>query len=169
MESGELEAKSADVARNSSSLLLVVKEHTRGFRETNVNIMKAVIQLFMTMIEYHESKEKEFVEWAMQDGVSLAVQKISDRKLSSGCKNLLTEMCVVCMPASVVAEVSSSVKGIKSPVVHEEALRWFQSFCEDFGAASLGQGLSELIPWILDVSCLDTERRWKISALFDYV
>jgi hypothetical protein len=113
--------------------------------------MKAILRLFLTMIEYHESKDAEFGTWAMQDGVALAVQKISDRKLSSACTELLTEMCVVAPPSSVLAEITENLKGVKSPVAHEATLHWFQSFCADFGAISIGPSLSFLIPWILDV------------------
>ena len=152
--SGEMDGKSDNVSRNSSSILTVVKEHTRGFKETNVNILKAIIQLFMTMIEYHEAKEVALSDWVVHDGVTLAVQKLSDRKLSSACKVLLAEMCVVSAPALVLAEVSQSLEGARSPLAHEEALKWFHTFCDDFGAGSLGHGLSSTVLWVIDVSDL---------------
>ena len=135
----EVEAKSTDAVKNSSFLLLLVKEHTRGFKESIVNIMKAVLQFFMAMIEYHESREKEFADWAMQDGIALAVQKISDRKLSAQCKDLLTEMCVGCVPSTVLAEVSSSLGSVRSSFAHEETLRCFRAFAWTSGQPPFGK------------------------------
>lgn len=131
----------------------MVKEHTRGFKETNVNIMKAILKLFVAMCDYHESSEIELETWAALDGVALAIQKISDRKLSAACKDLLTRLCVVSLPSVLLLEIPAQLNAVKSPVVHEESLRWFQTFCEDFGAVTIGTVLSSLIPWIIEVGC----------------
>lgn len=152
VESGRIESCSSEVQLNSSCLLKVVKEHTRGFKETNVNIMKAIIRLFAALCEYHEAKEIAFPSWATHEGVVLAVHKISDRKLSSRCKDLLTKLCVVSDPSSVLDTLVKQAQSAKSPIVHEESLRWFQGFSEEFGALSVGSNLSSLIPWIIEVN-----------------
>ena len=165
LESGQIDGASIDVKKNTSCLLVVVKEHTRGFKETNVNIMKAILKLFTSMCEYHEAKGVEFEKWATLDGVAVATQKISDRKLSSSCKELLTRLCVVVAPSAVLEALAAQLKSVKSPVVHEESLRWFKAFCTDFGAHTLGSRLSSLVPWILDVSLPVTFRRPLQSML----
>jgi len=159
IDSGDVEKSTSDVDKISASILTVVKEHTRGFKETNVNITKAILQLFLSLVLYHESKETPMCSWAMQDGVDLALQKVSDRKLTNACKELLMELCVVCAPSSVLTAVASGINGIKSPVAHEEVLHWFQSFCEDFGAFVIGPGISTLLPWIIQVSAAFIKRR----------
>ena len=152
IESGGLERASSDVVLSTSSILLVVREQTRGFRETNVNIMKAILNLCAAICEFNESKENLLPSWAMKDMTSICVQKISDRKLLNACQQLLNATAVVALPFSVVQCSFVELKDVKSPVAHEEFLKWFQSFCNDFGAASIGRGISDLIPCLLEVS-----------------
>jgi len=150
LESGKLQL-SKDTAVDCCSLLVVVGEHTRAFKETNVNIMKAIIQLFLAISECHETIERTITPWEMKSGVGVAVSKIADKKLSTMCKSLLTEMCVVYHPHEVLLEGFRYLKGVKSPIAHEEYLGWIQIFCRDFGASSIGSGLTDLIPLLLEV------------------
>lgn len=164
VEPGKIESYSPEVKHNTSCILKIVKEHTRGFRETNVNIMKAIIGLFTTLCDYHEAKEIEFPAWGTHDGVVLAVHKISDRKVSSNCKELLSMLCVVSDPSAVLDVLARQTQSAKSPIVHEEVLRWFQGFCKDFGALSVGSILGSLVPWVIDVSSI----QFSCSSTFLY-
>lgn len=137
-----------------SSILLVIKEHTRGFKESNVNIMKSLMSSFIAVCEYHETKQRSFVGPMAVDAVDVAVQKISDRKLSSTSKALLSALCIVSSPASIVLIGIDCLKGIKSPVAHEEYLSWCHSLCLDFGTAAIGTKISDIVPWLLEVSYL---------------
>jgi len=150
VESGHLKSSST-IETDASSLLVIVREHTRGFKETNVNIMKAILQLFLSMCDLFESMEKRFLPWAMKAGVEVAIQKISDRKLSSASKGLLTSLCVVSIPKEVLIAGFSTLKGVKSPVAHEEYMRWLLTFCDEFGMASAGNGLPDILPPLLEV------------------
>ena len=152
VESGGLERASLDVVLSVSCIFLVVREQTRGFRETNVNIMKAILNLCTAICEFNESKENLLPIWAMKEMASTCVQKISDRKLLSACQQLLFAAAVVALPSSVLQSAFVELKNVKSPVAHEEFLKWFQSFCNEFGASSLGRGISDLIPYLLEVS-----------------
>lgn len=153
VESGSIDTSPLDVGTKSASLMLLVKEHTRGFKDTNVNILKAIMEFFIAVCEYHESKEIILEKWIVRDGVELAIHKISDKKLIGSSKEVLTHLCLVASPGSVIGEVVSTVKGIKAPVVHEESLRWVDSFCSNFGAPSLGSEVSILVSWVVEVSC----------------
>jgi hypothetical protein len=152
IESGGLENASSNVVLSVSCILLVVREQTRGFRETNVNIMKAILNLCIAICEFNESKESLLPSWAMKDFATTCVQKISDRKLLNACQQLLSATAVVSSPSSVLQSAFAELKNVKSPVAHEEFLKWFQSFCNDFGASCIGRGLSDLIPYLLEVS-----------------
>lgn len=152
IESGHLDESPGDVDQHSSAILVAVREQTRGFKETNVNIMKVIIELFIAVCEYHESKEKILADWAAKEGTAVCIQKISDRKLSGLCKTLLTSLCVVSSPTLVLLSSCDALKEVKSPVAHEEFLKWFQTFCDEFGAASIGSGISKFVPCLLDVS-----------------
>lgn len=151
LESGGL-TDSKDLVTNCCSLLIVVGEHTRAFKETNVNIMKAIIALFAALCDLHEGFEKPIGSWVMKSGVDASVSKIADKKLSSGCKSLLTKICVVHHPHHVLLEGFKILKKAKSPLAHEEFLVWIgKSFCSEFGAASVGSGLTDIIPSLLEV------------------
>jgi hypothetical protein len=152
VESGHLDESSSDAELSASSILLVAREQTRGFKETNVNIMKAILQLLIAICEYCESKDLALGSWAVRDAAAVCVQKISDRKLTALCKSLLTAVCVVSLPSSLLLAAFEELKSVKSPVAHEEFLKWFQTFCTDFGAVSIGTGISDVIPHLLEVS-----------------
>lgn len=153
IESGQLDEKQCTPAVASSCILVVVKEHTRGFKETNVNIMKAIFQLFLAVCGYHESKEQVLPTYLAEEGARLTVAKLSDKKLSSLGPNLLSALCVVCQPFHVLEAACAALENAKAPLAHEEFLRWFQAFCVDFGvSAGLGAQLGKLIPWLLSVS-----------------
>lgn len=149
VDSGQPDSSGADDF--SSSLLVVVKENTKGFKETNVNIMKAILQLFLSICNYHESIECQLCEWAAKDGVAVATQKIFDRKLSVLSKSLLTALCVVCQPHIVIDEASLVLKNVKAPAAHEEFQKWFKTFCSDFGASCIGPSVASIVPWLLEV------------------
>lgn len=150
LESGKRSSLS-DTPSDCCALLVVVGEHTRGFKETNVNIMKAIVQLFLAVFDSHEIIEVPVGSWVMISGVGVAISKIADKKLSTNCKSLITETCVVYDPRAVILEGFKLLKGMKSPVAHEDYLSWFKSYCKDFGAVSIGSGLAEIIPCLLNV------------------
>jgi cytoskeleton-associated protein 5 len=166
VDSGGLDSSNLSTETKTSALLVIVKEHTRGFKETNVNIMKAILLLFAAVCDYHESVECRIEEQACHDSVAVAVTKISDKKLSTSCKDLLTKLCVVSHPCIVVSEGFKVIKSVKSPVAHEEYMSWFSTFCNDFGAASLGLGISEIVPSMIDVSNEEIDRSGRQTFSF---
>ena len=135
----------------SPALLVAVKEHTRGFKETNINVTKAIIELFIAICEYHYRCSTPLGNQAMNDAAAVAVDKIADKKLSALAKGLLSNVCQVSPPFAVVNTVSVKVEKVKSPLPHEEAQIWFKSFCNEYGASSLGNGVKDVVGWILKV------------------
>lgn len=151
IESYEPIQSTAAVEKQSGSFTVAIKEHTRGFKETNVNVNKAIMEFFIALCDYHHRCLCPLMPWAMTDAISLAVDKLADKKLSAIGKGLLTQLCMVCYPLSVVAAIFQRIESVRSPVAHEECLHWFKSFCNEFGAASLGNGIKEVVPWLLKV------------------
>jgi hypothetical protein len=137
----------------SSAILVVVKEHTKGFKESNFNVSKAIMELFITLCEIHEEKSQPLSSWISKSGAVLGVEKMSDKKLSSTCPLLLNALCVVRPPKAVTAVVISTVEKAKSPLVHEGVLTWFNNMCVEFGAGVLGNGIKSSITWVLNVRC----------------
>jgi hypothetical protein len=81
----------------------------------------------------------------------VSIGKITDKKLTDGCRHLLTELCVVHRPAFVLVNSFGRLKAIKSPLAHEEFLKWLGTFCLSFGAVSIGSSLSDLLPYLIEV------------------
>jgi hypothetical protein len=150
IESGVL-TSSTDLDRNTSSLLLIVGEHTRDFKDTNVNIMRSIIRLFISICEIHEAAEIPVNAWVASRGIDISVGKITDKKLADGCRQLLTGLCVVHRPTFVLTSAFARLKTIKSPLAHEEFLKWLGTFCDSFGAFSLGSTLSDVLPLLIEV------------------
>lgn len=142
----------SEIERDSVCLLTLVKEHTRDFKETNMNVARSIMELFLAICDYHENAECPLPKWAIVDGTSLALEKISDRKLSALSKSLLMSFCVV-HPTHVVLVSAYEIAGkLKSPSAHEEFLVWMKTFCREFGSASIGQGMSNTISFLKDES-----------------
>lgn len=131
--------------------MVAVKENTRGFKETNVNVTRAIMEFFIAVCDFHYSTGQPLTPWAIDDTVAFAVDKIGDKKLSALCKGILLNVCLVSRPSEVVAAVATRVEHVKSPLPHEECQNWFKSFLNEFGAASLGNGIKGVVPWLLKV------------------
>jgi hypothetical protein len=152
IEAGDLDSVAKDPAFSSSSLLVVVKEQTRGFRETNAHVLKAIMNFLLAVMEFCESRELLLPQWASIDIADVCVERISDRKLSEVCKTLLSTSCVVSEPSLVILHALQHLeKNVKSPVAHEEMMKWLRSFCNDFGAALIGSKIGDIIPLLLEV------------------
>jgi len=133
----------------SSATLVIVKGHSKGFKDSNVNIMKSILELFAVLCKLHEKSATKFPDWACREGVKIGTEKIADRKLGSGACLLLTEICVVQFPALVFETSFVTLNNIKAPLVHEAYLTWFKNFLVEFGAQPLVPVLSPSVQFLL--------------------
>lgn len=133
----------------SPSILVAVKAHTKGFKEVNFNVVKAIMELFLALSEAHAAAKRPPENWICRDAVALSVEKIADRKYATVAPPLLTSLCIVRAPKTVSGLAIAFIGKVKSPIPHEALLKWHQDVCVDFGAAALGQGVSAVVPWIL--------------------
>lgn len=117
-----------------------------------MNVNKAIMELFIALCEVHAEQGRPFPGWASRDGEALAVDKIADKKLSSLAVRLLTEMCCVRPPRSVLEYGIICVGKVKSPLGHEAFLKWFNEFLNDFGATAISSALKDASPWLVKVS-----------------
>ena len=133
----------------SPSILVAVKAHTKGFKEVNFNVVKAIMELFLALSEAHAAAKRPPENWICRDAVALSVEKIADRKYATVAPPLLTSLCIVRAPKTVSGLAIAFIGKVKSPIPHEALLKWHQDVCVDFGAAALGQGMNTVVPWIL--------------------
>ena len=133
-------------------ILTVVKENTKGFRESNINLNKSLFDLFASIFSVLRSNEEVVDGWVCELIVPIIVEKIADRKLSSVSKEILFSICELKKPEGIILLTVNSVNSVKSPLVHEELLKWSESMCQEFGSSSLESGIQTLITWALKVS-----------------
>jgi cytoskeleton-associated protein 5 len=138
----------------SAAVISVVKGHTKNFKETNVNVTKAIMELFIALSQIHVEQALPFPGWASRDAVSLAVEKIADKKLSALSSKLMSELCCVRPPQSILEHGIVCIDKVKSPLGHEAFLKWFQVFLSEFGALPISGALKGASPWLIKV------RRW---------
>jgi hypothetical protein len=145
----------SDIALDSACMLVLVKEHTRGFKETNVNVNKSIMELFLSLCDYHEKAQYPFPKWATEDGTTFSTDKLADKKLSPMAKSLLISLCVVQAPHAIHEAAFSAVRNVRAPAAHEEFLKWFKTFVNEFGAASIGPGINDTVAFLQEVwDCL---------------
>ena len=142
-----------------------MKEHTRGFKETNVNVSKSIMELFLAVCDCHEKMSCPLPTWAGREMAILACSKISDKKLSPLSKSLLMSACVVQAPHVIVGQSCASMSQVKAPVAQEEFLNWMLTFSKEFGAAAIGTGLKEAVTFVSEVRI--AHRTEKRMDMFD--
>eukprot|EP00980_Cylindrotheca_fusiformis_P018775 scaffold6257_cov144-Cylindrotheca_fusiformis.AAC.1 len=160
----EVSSSPSEVQSDSNCLLVLIREHTRGFRETNFNVTKAILEVFLALCDFHVRTKQPFVEWAAADGAGLATEKIADKKLSGLAKAFLTELCVVRQPSSVLAKCYETMDNLRAPAAHEEFSKWFKHFCNDFGASAIGSGIGDSVSFFLK-ECNSKNVKVKKEAL----
>ena len=136
------------------SLFVLIRDCTKSFKESNFNVAKSLLDIFGVIFSIHSQLLKAPEYWLYFPGTKLAVEKVGDRKLSGASSSCLNSICTAKDPKKVLAVAVKTINDIKSPLVHEALLGWFKSFCIDFGAASLEQGIQDCLMWVLKVrSC----------------
>lgn len=139
----------SQLENDTNCLLVVVKEHTRKFKESNMNVTRCILELLSAVCDYHERSQCRIANWVATDGTALAVEKIADRKLSSLSKALLVSLCVVHPTQVVIASACACAEKLRAPLAREEFLVLMKTFCNEFGAASIGSGIQETVAFLL--------------------
>ncbi len=142
----------SEASKYPESVFVAVKEYTKDFRDSNFNIMKAVIELMLNTFDLYELMDNPLDIWITRSATAISVEKISDKKFASLAPPLLVRLCELQIPEIVIVMAIDALKPIKSPLQHEGMLAWMTDFCKDFGASSLGKSIPTILEWILMVS-----------------
>lgn len=136
------------------SLFVLVRDSTKSFKESNFNVARALLELFSVIFGVYSQLIRAPDSYLYLPATKFAVDKIGDRKLSNSSLVCLYSICTVKDPHRVLAVAVKTIGDVKSPLVHEALLGWFNQFCIDFGAASLSNGISDCLAWVLKVCLL---------------
>ena len=133
------------------SLLVFVRDSTKSFKESNFNVARALLEMFTAIFKVHATLVKVPEPCVCVSATKLAVEKVGDRKLNQASVACLNSLCAVQHPSKVLAVATRTVDSIKSPLVHEALLGWFNSFCSGFGVSALSTETQHCLIWILKV------------------
>ncbi len=134
------------------SIFVFVRDYTRGFKENNFNVARSLLDFFSSILYAHATIKKLPESFVSNAATSLAVEKLSDKKLYESASTCLFSICTVKDPHITISLCVKAINGIKSPLAHEAFLNWLQLFCDNFGAASLSNYMPDLLTWVLKVS-----------------
>jgi hypothetical protein len=147
------------------SLFVVARDCTKSFKDlSNFNVAKAVLSLFTTIFGIYSNLKRAPDSYLYFTASKLAVEKIGDKKLYEAASSCLHLICVVKDPQRILTITAKSIGDIPSPLVHEAFLGWFKTFCLDFGASSLSNGLQDTLLWILKVSVPTKQLSLKVYS-----
>ena len=135
----------------AANVLVLVKFHTKLFKDSNFNILKSAAELFMAACDLFESLKLPMENWMCHDAASICVTKIADKKFASVAPTLLTRLCEMQFLEIIFYFSISTIKPIKSPVPHEGLLVWAENICREFGAIAIGKCLSITVGWVSKV------------------
>ena len=82
----------------ATHVLVLAKFHTKLFKDSNFNILKAAIELFVAICDLYESLNVPLGNWMCQDAAFICVSKISDKKFASLAPMLLSRLCELQLP-----------------------------------------------------------------------
>ena len=134
------------------SLFVFVRDCTKGFKESNFNVARSLLDFFTTVFSVHATLEKSPNAFLYSAAIRLAVEKIGDKKLAVSSASCLFSISKVKDPQRIMTLAVKYIEGIKSPLVHEALLDWFKAFCVNFGAAVLSKCIQDILTWVLKVN-----------------
>jgi len=144
--------------------LVVIKAFTKNFKESNFNLSKAIMEVFLAVCGIYLTCKRELEVWICDSAITIAVGKMSDKKLSGVASKLVTSLCEVQVPEIIVALAIKNVKSIKSPLPHEALLLWSTCFFVDFGAVAVGKSVPTCVNWALK-ECVEANVKVRKAAL----
>ncbi len=133
------------------AVCFVSREHTKLFKDSNINIVKAIFELFYVVLSIHASWKRQPDKSFCSDSISLAVDKVGDKKFYENSFTLLYSLCEVCPPEKILVDLISAVDGIKAPLPRELLLQWCTGFFQSFGVKASGNCIPTVAAWILKV------------------
>jgi hypothetical protein len=134
------------------AVFFVSKEHTKLFKDSNMNIIKAIFDLFTVVLSIHVSWKRQPDKSFCSDSISLAIDKVGDKKFYENSCTLLYSLCEVCPPETILTDLIAAIDGIKAPLPRELLLQWCTGFFQSFGVKAAGNCIPIVARWIIKVT-----------------
>lgn len=142
--------------------VVVLRAKTKGFKESNFNILKAV---FGCMSNIYAAATPPFTRTAAAALVPPAALKLRDRKLAVSSGELLTGVAEAVGPRLVVRVGLKALAGAKAGLGHSEFAGWVESAVSEFGASAFD--LTALAQWCCGPTGLggNAQQKKAVTAL----
>jgi hypothetical protein len=130
-----------DVSSSSllAALVAFLGEHSKKFKDANVNVVKEALEAALAGMQALVGDAPSAADKAAAASmVSMAVEKLLDKKLKETACGLLMAAVEVVGPAPVAARVIKGAAAAKAPALHAEAIGWLKACVTEFGASRAG-------------------------------
>jgi hypothetical protein len=117
-----------------------------------MNIIKAIFDLFTVVLSIHVSWKRQPDKSFCSDSISLAIDKVGDKKFYENACTLLYSLCEVCPPETILTDLITAIDGIKAPLPRELLLQWCTGFFQSFGVKASGNCIPIVATWIIKVT-----------------
>ncbi len=124
--------ESKNGGKYSAALVTYLSSVTAKFKISNVNILKAVIQLACACAQ-HAGDEVKFNKAAAYELMLNFGDKFNDKKTKDLVGALLTALCEAISPVFVFKRMSNVIEKSKAPLVHQHFLEWLKDAVKEFG------------------------------------
>lgn len=118
--------------RYSAAFVVYLSSKTSGFRVSNINILKAVIQCAVQVVQ--NTGNEKFSKPAAWELIRSFGDKLSDRKTKEAVDELLTAFAEALGPNFVIKRMKAVMDKTKAPLAHQHYLEWLAGAVRDFGA-----------------------------------
>jgi len=146
------------------SIFVCVRDCTKGFKESNFNVARSLLEFFSAILGAHTTIKKSPETFVSNAATRLAVEKLNDKKLYESASTCLFSICQVKEPHITISHCVKAINGLKSPLAHEALLNWLKLFCVNFGAAALSNYMQDMLTWVLK-ECDEKNIKVKNAAI----
>lgn len=131
---GDKIVESQSGGKYSNALITYMSSRTSGFKISNVNILKAVLQT-----SCQAAKNVGSVKFSRPAAWELIKQfgdKYSDKKTKDLVDELLTALCAAIQPSFVIKRMKVIMDKSKSPLAHQFFLEWLKQAIGEYGISA---------------------------------
>lgn len=118
------------------ALTVFLFERTKKFKDSNFNIIREALE---TALAGAQAVDKAAPNDRSAAGLlcSVALDKVTDKKLRDASVGLLTALAEMVGPSAVCKRVMKACAAAKAPAMHTEGLAWIKTCATEFGANRL--------------------------------
>lgn len=118
------------------ALTVFLFERTKKFKDSNFNIIREALE---TALAGAQAVDKAAPNDRSAAGLlcSVALDKVTDKKLRDASLGLLTALAEMVGPSAVCKRVMKACAAAKAPAMHTEGLAWIKTCATEFGANRL--------------------------------